>query len=73
MRGLRKQDATRMKNAAKKVTEKYRKRRQKLLAQKKDKVDRQSYQPGGFGQFKASQREREKKEKGLRKVLKNQL
>ena len=49
MRGLRKQDATRMKNAAKKMTEKYRRRRQKLRAKKKDKVDRESYQPGGFG------------------------
>ena len=49
MRGLRKQDATRMRNVAKKVSEKYGKRRQKLRAKKKDKLDRESYQHGGFG------------------------
>ena len=31
------------------MSEKYRKRRQKLRAKKKDKLDRESYQPGGFG------------------------
>lgn len=68
MRGLRKQDATRMKNAAKKVSEKYRKTRQKLRARKKDKIDRESYQPGGFGLGvkpveSKPKREREKKKK----------
>ena len=41
MKALRKQDYVRIKNAAKKVSEKYRKKRQKLQSEKKDK-------PGGF-------------------------
>jgi hypothetical protein len=49
MRALRKQDDVRLKTAAKKVSDKYRKNRQKLRAQKKDKADKRSYQPGGFG------------------------
>ena len=49
MRALRKQDDVRLKTAAKKVSDKYRKKRQKLRAQKKDKADKRSYQPGGFG------------------------
>lgn len=49
MRALRKLDDVRLKNAAKKVSEKYRKKRQKLRSQKKDKADKKSYQPGGFG------------------------
>ena len=49
MSALRKQDDVRMKNAAKKISEKYRKKRQKLRSEKKDKSDKKSYQPGGFG------------------------
>ena len=48
MKALRKQDATRIKNAAKKVTLKYRERRQKLRAQRKSKGDKTAYQAGGF-------------------------
>ncbi|CAB3993253.1 Hypothetical predicted protein [Paramuricea clavata] len=48
MKALRKQDYVRIKNAAKKVSEKYRKKRQKLRSEKKDKADKKSYQPGGF-------------------------
>ena len=49
MSALRKQDDARIKNAAKKISEKYRKKRQKLRSEKKDKSDKKSYQPGGFG------------------------
>ena len=49
MSALRKQDDVRIKNAAKKISEKYRKKRQKLRSEKKDKSDKKSYQPGGFG------------------------
>ena len=48
-KALRKQDEQRLLTAAKKVSEKYRKQRQKLRSQKKDKADKKSYQPGGFG------------------------
>ena len=44
----RKPDDVRIKNAAKKISEKYRKKRQKLRSEKKDKADKTSYQPGGF-------------------------
>ncbi|CAB3990356.1 Hypothetical predicted protein [Paramuricea clavata] len=49
MKALKRQDDVRLKNAAKKVSEKYRKKRQKLRSAKKDKADKKSYQPGGFG------------------------
>lgn len=49
MRALRKQDETRVKTAAKKVSIKYREKRQKLRAQRKSKGDKMAYQPGGFG------------------------
>ena len=48
MKALKKQNYVRIKNAAKKVSEKYRKKRQKLRSEKKDKADKKSYQPGGF-------------------------
>jgi hypothetical protein len=49
MRALRKQDDTRLKTAAKKVSMTYREKRQKLRAQRKSKGDKMAYQPGGFG------------------------
>ena len=49
MSAVRKQDDVRIKNAAKKISEKYRKKRQKLQSEKKDKADKKSYQSGGFG------------------------
>lgn len=48
MKALGKQDDVRLKNAAKKVSEKYRKKRKKLRSEKKDKADKKSYQAGGF-------------------------
>ena len=49
MSALRKQDGVRIQNAAKKISEKYQKKRQKLRSEKKDKSDKKSYQPWGFG------------------------
>ena len=49
MSALSKQDDVRIKNAAKKVSEKYRKKRQKLRSEKKDTADKKSNQHGGFG------------------------
>jgi hypothetical protein len=48
MRALRLQDCIRIKNAAKKVSLKYRDQRRKLRAQRKSKADKTAYQPGGF-------------------------
>ena len=72
MRAFRKQDDVRLKNSAKKVSEKYRKKRQKLRSQKKDKADKKSYQPGGFGlSAKPVDSTKSKKRKSARKEIKD--
>lgn len=48
LRALRQQDKTRTYTSAKKVSEKYRKQRQKLHSQRKSKGDQNAYQSGGF-------------------------
>ena len=49
MRALRKQDRVRRQTAAKKVSLKYREKRQKLRSLRKSKGDKSAYQPGAFG------------------------
>lgn len=49
MKAFREQDRVRVKAAAKKISVKYRERRRKLRAQRKEKGDQNAYQPGGFG------------------------
>ena len=49
MRALRKQDRVRIQTAAKKVSLKYREKRQKLRSLRKSKGDKSAYQPGAFG------------------------
>lgn len=48
MRALKKQDEVRLRNAAKKVSDKYKESRKKRRAQKKQKADRNAYEAGGF-------------------------
>ena len=49
IKAFREQDRVRVKAAAKKISVKYRERRRKLRAQRKEKGDQNAYQPGGFG------------------------
>ena len=49
MKAFREQDRVHVKAAAKKISVKYRERRRKLRAQRKEKGDQNAYQPGGFG------------------------
>ena len=48
MRALDKQDKMRLRNAAKKVSDNYKKSRRKRRAQKKEKADKTAYQAGAF-------------------------
>ena len=49
MKAFRQQDRSRIKSTSQKVSRKYQKQRQCLLAQRKSKGDESAYQSGGFG------------------------
>ena len=70
LQAFRKEDKSRVQNAAYKISKKYKDKRQALRAKKKDKTDKQSYSSGAFG---LSAKPEQPKLKGKRKRKEKEL